>query len=505
AVLPYQNFAMRAFPAGLRVVRGCRVGVSVGVGVGVGGAALLAAASCATTSAASFRPESGISAGGGGVIRGWLGRRHVLACEGGARSSSSSPQQDQPPRAPELPEKMAAGPGAPVRAVLRAPAGACPHHAAGGGFVNPWPSARPSSTLEFLAGMATAAATMPAVPHEGDGVRVVRPDTARIAAFRAGEASGDEAAASGREPQMLLTWLGHAAFLLTCRGGPTVLLDPCLSERCSPLSFAGPRRMVPVPFSLENNSGSASGGAGAELEKLPPVDVIVISHNHYDHLDTDVLRRVARPETVCFVPLGCGETVRAAGVQRVIECDWWDEYEVGPVTGGSARPLRVACTPCQHFSGRTLFDRDRTLWSSWVVSLMGEGGESQDSASARFYFAGDTGYRTVKKGEDEDAVPTCPAFREIGEKYGPFDLAAIPIGAYQPRHLLSTVHLSPRDAVDVHLDVRSRRSVGMHWGTFVLTSEPVMEPPKILREELKRRGIDLGDFVTLDVGESIAA
>ncbi|KAJ1562572.1 hypothetical protein HK405_010508 [Cladochytrium tenue] len=490
---------MRAFPPSLRVVRGGRVGVGVGVG-----AALLAAASCVTTSAASSRLDPGKSAGSG-VMRGWpaLGRR-VLACEGGGRSSSSSPQQDQPPRTPELPETMAAGPGAPVRAVLRAQAGDCPHHAPGGGFVNPWPSARPSSTLEFLAAMPTAAATMPAAPREGEGVRVVRPDTARIAAFRAGEASGDEAA-GGREPQMLLTWLGHAAFLLTCRGGPTVLLDPCLSERCSPLSFAGPRRMVPVPFSLGNNSGSASGGAGAELDQLPPVDVIVISHNHYDHLDIDVLRRVARPETVCFVPLGCGETVRAAGVQRVIECDWWDEYEVGPVTGGSARPLRVACTPCQHFSGRTLFDRDRTLWSSWVVSLMGEGDGGQDSASARFYFAGDTGYRTVKKGEDEDAVPTCPAFREIGEKYGPFDLAAIPIGAYQPRHLLSTVHLSPRDAVDVHLDVRSRRSVGMHWGTFVLTTEPVMEPPKLLREELKRRGIDLGDFVTLDVGESIAA
>ncbi|KAI9345225.1 beta-lactamase superfamily domain-containing protein [Obelidium mucronatum] len=321
---------------------------------------------------------------------------------------------------------------------------------------------------------------------------------------------------------MLLTWLGHAAFLLTLPGA-RVLLDPCLSDRCSPLSWAGPQRLVAPP---------------CKLEDLDP-DVVVISHNHYDHLDLDVMKKLVqkKKDLLFFVPLG---NKKLLGITNVVECDWWDSYSVHkPKTDVSPEAnLQISCTPSQHFSSRTLWDKNQTLWSSWHIQSTAFSHETPPTTSTSnndanhahntnhghnhsnecdittssprpitksFFFGGDTGYRTVFTSEDEENAPTCPAFRQVREKFGDTDLAALPIGAYNPRHLLSNVHCSPKDAVEVHLDLGAKKSVAMHWGTFVLSREDVMEPPRLLREEMAKRGVREDEFLVIEVGETVSA
>ncbi|KAJ3272134.1 hypothetical protein HDV01_005899 [Terramyces sp. JEL0728] len=321
------------------------------------------------------------------------------------------------------------------------------HHNPSGGFINPWSSFIATSFTDVFKMFGSVMSTTPK-PTANELPKVIDVDFKKIKAINDGEA---------RET-MMATWLGHAAVLLSVKGS-NVLFDPCLSERCSP--------------------------------ELPNVDVVVISHNHYDHLDLPVMQKLAKKDTWFFVPLGNKELLVSSGISNVIECDWWDEYQVS----NDRFDIKIACTPCQHFTGRSLTDRFKTLWSSWVV-LSGE---------KRFFFGGDTGYRTVREGMDEETAPTCPAFKEIGDKYGPFNLSAIPIGAYSPRWFMSAVHCNPRDAVDLHLDIKSLKSVGMHWGTFILTNEPVNEPPVKLLEEMKKRGLDPNAFHVVDVGGQVSA
>ncbi|KAJ3322227.1 hypothetical protein HDV06_003287 [Boothiomyces sp. JEL0866] len=333
------------------------------------------------------------------------------------------------------------------------------HHNPKGGFINPWGSFIATSTSDLFKMFGTVFSNSPK-PTVTELPKVVDVDFEKIKAINDGKA---------RET-MMATWLGHAAMLVSVKGS-NVLFDPCLSERCSPVSFAGPKRLVPPP---------------CKFEELPNVDVVVISHNHYDHLDLPVMQKLAKKDTWFFVPMGNKELLEESGISNVVECDWWDEYQVS----NDKFDIKIACTPCQHFTGRSLTDRFKTLWSSWVLL----------SDDKRFFFGGDTGYRTVREGMDEDTAPTCPAFKEIGEKYGPFNLSAIPIGAYSPRWFMSAVHCNPRDAVDVHVDIKSSRSVGMHWGTFILTNEPVNEPPIKLLEEMKKRGLDPNAFRVVDIG-----
>lgn len=250
-----------------------------------------------------------------------------------------------------------------------------------------------------------------------------------------------------------LTWIGHAAFLVRMDGA-TFLTDPIFSRRASPLSFAGPARLVEP---------------GVPLDALPPVDFVVLSHDHYDHTDVPSIRALAARGARFFVPLGLGPLVRAAG-GTVSELDWWESAEAGPV--------RVHCVPARHFSGRGLTDRGRTLWAGWVVQ----------GPSRRFYHAGDTGY--------------FDAFAEIGRRLGPIDLAALPIGAYLPSSIMRPVHMDPEEAVQAALDVASRTTVGMHWGTFDLTEEPLDEPPRRFRAEAARRGLAEDHVWVLAVGES---
>jgi len=251
-----------------------------------------------------------------------------------------------------------------------------------------------------------------------------------------------------------VTWIGHATMLVRM-DAVTFLTDPMFSDRASPLSFAGPERLVPP---------------GVPLDALPRIDFVVLSHDHYDHTDLPSIRALAARGARFIVPLGFGPLLREAGVVQVQELDWWDAVEAGPV--------RVHCVPAQHFSGRGVSGGNRRLWAGWVVA----------GPTRRFYHAGDTGYS--------------PDFVEIGRRLGPIDLAAVPIGAYEPGAMMHAVHVNPEEAVQVALDVRATRAVGMHFGTFDLTDEPLDEPPTRFLAAAARHGLAANAAWILDVGET---
>ncbi|HSG20806.1 MAG TPA: MBL fold metallo-hydrolase, partial [Burkholderiaceae bacterium] len=257
---------------------------------------------------------------------------------------------------------------------------------------------------------------LPKPPANGYAFPVLQVDSAYLAA-NAGEVT--------------LTWIGHATLLLQL-GGVNILVDPMFSERASPLSFAGPKRKVPPAMALGD---------------LPPIHIVLISHNHYDHLDLASVRALANQPSGAprfFVPLGIkawfadnvfnGADASKDALERVVEQDWWEHTEL--------LGLQVHQVPAQHFSARTPFDRNEVLWGGFVV----------EHPAFRFFWAGDTGYG--------------PHFREIGRRFGPIDLAALPIGAYEPRWFMGPVHINPAEAVQAHEDLGARQSVGVHWGTF---------------------------------------
>jgi len=246
---------------------------------------------------------------------------------------------------------------------------------------------------------------------------------------------------------LTVTWIGHAATLVQI-AGRNVLTDPMFGDRASPLRRLGPKRWV---------------RPGISLGLLPEVHTVVLSHNHYDHLDAPSVRAIAArwPEAEWHVPLGLADTVQRMGARKVRQQDWWEAAEDGPLT--------VAATPAQHFSARTPFDRNRTLWSGWTVAGGGR----------RVFFAGDTGYH--------------PVFAEIGRRLGPFDIALLPVGAYEPRWFMRPVHMNPEEAVqafgDLHADGQPEGTmVPVHWGTFKLTDEPMDEPPRRTRAAWEASG-----------------
>ncbi len=226
-----------------------------------------------------------------------------------------------------------------------------------------------------------------------------------------------------------VTWIGHAT-LLVQMGHVSFLTDPTWSESASPLPI-GPRRFVEP---------------GLAMEDLPKIDFAVVSHNHYDHLDIDTLVALAEGGTRFFVPLGNAQFLEDAGIETVTELDWWQSVRVGAV--------EVHCVPARHWSRRSLFDHNRSLWSGWVVV----------AEDRRFYFSGDTGM--------------FHGFEEIGRRLGPFELAAVPIGAYDPPEIMAVSHLNPEEAVEALDQVQAKRGLAMHYGTFDLSDEPIDEPPK---------------------------
>lgn len=264
---------------------------------------------------------------------------------------------------------------------------------------------------------------------------------------------GAELRANGWAPTV--TWIGHSTFLVQL-AGVNILTDPHWGERASPISFAGPRRLVPP---------------GMRFEDLPKIDAVVISHDHYDHLDAGTVERLAREHSpTFFVPLGLREWLMDHGARKVVELDWWEARDF--------RGLRVTCTPAQHSSGRTLTDQNLRLWSSWVIA----------APNHRLFFAGDSGYFR--------------GFREIGQRLGPFDLAAIPIGGYSSYDRRHPNHVNPEEALQVFEDVRGRLMVPMHWGTFELNREPFQEPPQRLLREALQRGLE-DHIALLSPGQSV--
>jgi L-ascorbate metabolism protein UlaG (beta-lactamase superfamily) len=253
-----------------------------------------------------------------------------------------------------------------------------------------------------------------------------------------------------------ITFIGHSTFLIQT-DGCTLITDPVFSERASPLSFVGPRR-VRRP--------------GVALDDLPPIDIVLLSHNHYDHCDVRSLRTIARRgDPLVVTPLGNGRLARRVGFRRVEERDWWQPTRTSPL------PITVA--PAQHFSARTPFDRNRALWGSFVVSV----------GDKPLYFGGDSGYASH--------------FREIRERLGAPALALLPIGAYEPRWFMRAIHMNPDEAVQAHLDLAARQSVGMHFGTFQLTTEAIDAPLEALAQSRRARRVADADFRTLDFGESL--
>jgi N-acyl-phosphatidylethanolamine-hydrolysing phospholipase D len=265
---------------------------------------------------------------------------------------------------------------------------------------------------------------------------------------------GADLRANGTHPTV--TWVGHSTFLVQL-DGVNILTDPQWSDRASPVDFAGPRRLV---------------APGVAFTDLPPIHAVVISHDHYDHLDADTVDRLAREHRPrFFVPLGLRAWLGARGITDVVELDWWQAAQFGELT--------FVCTPAQHSSGRGLTDQYLRLWASWVVL----------GPTKRFFFAGDTGY---------DA-----RLKAIGERFGPFDLAAIPIGGYRAFPTAHPNHVNPEEAVQLYEDVRGRLLVPMHWGTFELNREPFAEPPARLLREALQRGLE-EQVAILSPGQTIS-
>jgi len=254
-----------------------------------------------------------------------------------------------------------------------------------------------------------------------------------------------------------ITWIGHATVLINL-DNVTVLTDPIFSLRASFTQIMGPTRYR---------------RAAIDVNELPEIDAVVISHNHYDHLDyksVEALNARFGDNLYWFVPLKLADWMRNVGCNNVIELDWWEESSI------PTKPnVKFVFTSAQHCTKRSLTDRCKVLWGSWSVI----------GSTRRFFFAGDTGY--------------CPVFKQIGETYGPFDISAIPIGAYEPP---TSLHVDPEQAVQIHKDVKSKFSVGVHWGTFPFGHEYYLEPPKKLKTALEDQKLSENEFITISHGET---
>ena len=327
---------------------------------------------------------------------------------------------------------------------MRVPA----HHRPGGGFRNPWPSAEMHGFLDFLKWSLVERRRNPRRPDPDPSVF-----TTVAPAYIVPRGAPD---------LFTITWIGHTSFLIQI-AGLNVLTDPVWSARASPVQFAGPRRWVP---------------AAVDFDRLPPIDAVILSHDHYDHLDSSTVSRLAEryPAAVWYVPLGVGDFLRRRGARDVIERDWWEECVLGA--------LRLTCLPAQHFSGRTLGNRNSTLWCGWALRTDGHS----------LFFAGDTALH--------------PEYRSIAARCGPFDVAILPIGAYDPRWFMGSVHMSPEDCLDAVGQLEAGQNgqrlvmTAAHWGTFKLTDEPMDEPPARMREGWRAAGRDRKDLWIMQHGET---
>ncbi|KUJ07182.1 Metallo-hydrolase/oxidoreductase [Mollisia scopiformis] len=353
-------------------------------------------------------------------------------------------------------------------------------------FINPWDSAHDFTFPELFKTM---------MHHKFLSGNSQKPDTtkATISVMKPSFLSSRTGSTALRA-----TWLGHACHYIEFPTGLRVLFDPVFEERCSPFSWLGHKRFTPCP---------------CDVSDIPIIDCVIISHSHYDHLSLPSILSIHKhhPSAHFLVPKGLKSWFTATGITTVTELDWWEDVdltltptpETSSPTSTSSQPekitARISCLPAQHTSARTPFDKGLTLWATWSVS----------SGPKSVFFGGDTGYRRVPLPSSSPSpstslshLPVCPAFKEIGEFRGPFDLGLLPIGAYRPRHVLSAVHSDPFDAVEIFKDTRCRRAVGVHWGTWAVAEEEVMEPPRLLAEAVERSGLGEGVFGVCGVGET---
>lgn len=273
-------------------------------------------------------------------------------------------------------------------------------------------------------------------------------------------------AAAGDTMQPALTWIGHATVLAQF-GGLNLITDPMFSQRASPVRWFGPTRAQPP---------------GVALAELPHIDVVLISHNHYDHLDDDSVRALqaqAGGPPLFVVPLGLAPWLAERGITRVVELDWWQAHRVGAV--------EVVLTPVRHWSGRGLTDRMASLWGGFAVF----------APELHLFFAGDTGYTP-----DFADIRKHFEARQSAAQGGGFDIALLPIGAYAPRWFMADQHIDPAQAMQVHRDLGAKRSLGVHWGTFELADEALDAPPAALAAARRGAGLGEPDFFVLALGET---
>lgn len=308
-------------------------------------------------------------------------------------------------------------------------------------FSNPWLAEDDHSILEILKWKLGKNPPEPPSPAEGSD------DPAPWIALKAADIATPPVAG------WKATWLGHASFLVQgC--GLNLLIDPIFSDYCAPFRIKSLKRLVPPPCALGD---------------LPRVDAVLLTHGHYDHLDLPTLATLGKGMRL-IVPEGHASWLARRGFHEVTEVPWNESANL-------TDRVRVTATPAQHFTARTPWDRNRGHWCGWLL----QGGDRT------LWHAGDSGW--------------CPAFHEIGKSHGPIDLGMIPIGAYSPRSIMSTVHVTPEEAVTIFEETCCKRAVAMHWGTFRLTDEPMSEPPARLRLACETQGIH--DFVALPVGGQV--
>ena len=250
-------------------------------------------------------------------------------------------------------------------------------------------------------------------------------------------------------------WIGHSTFLIK-KNGITILTDPIFSERASPFKRIGPKRLIPPAL---------------QLEDIPKIDIVTVSHNHYDHLDIDSLQKIStyHPDAVFLVPAGDLKLLKRKKIKNAFEFEWWESF--------NANNIKFTFTPVQHWSKRGLFDRNKSLWGGWYIQYL-------DYA---LYHAGDTGY----SGD----------FKETKNKLGSPKYAFIPIGAYDPEWFMAASHVNPEEALQIMIDLEAEYAFGMHWGTFVLTDEDTLEPPQRLKKAINDKG-DI-NFQSLQPGKVI--
>ena len=361
-------------------------------------------------------------------------------------------------------------------------------------FQNPWPSAGKKHNFYTIFksrfGSDPEKNNVP-VPQGPDGtrseelVKVVKPDWG-----------------ADKKDKLRATWIGHASFLIEtpaaagAERGVRILFDPVFSERTSPVGFLGPKRYTPTP---------------CLVEELPEVDIVCTSHNHYDHTDIHTLQTLYKQQKKgslhFFSALGNKTwfTTNICQAAEATELDWWDSIGVSIPSVGA---IKLTCTPTQHFSGRSPFDQGNTLWCSWAL---------ETSGGRKLYFAGDTAYQA------QETPSPCPAFKEIGQAHGPFDLAMLPIGLMTPQSFMGTVHATPEQSLEIHKEVRSKLSIGMHYGTvrggISALYEDVREPHRRWKAAAEKAGLWSGGGVEgdgsavdvtksgvglIDIGETVA-